>query len=159
MTKREESFYWKIAIAAGAYLFVVRPILQKFGIAQTAEDKLVQNQENLPNDKNPFSPVFWKTGPAGTQILKHEYASQWAARIYFAMGNFSDDESAVYSIFRQLKTQSQASYLAMYFRDMYKEDLLEFLKRGRNQFNPASGLNSDELAVIINMINKLPKYK
>lgn len=159
MTKQEESFYTKIAIAAGIYLFAVRPLLQKFGIAKTKEDRLVEAQGMLPNNANPFSPVFWKTGPAGTRILKVEPASQMAAKIYFAMGNFSDDESAIYGVFRSLGTQSQVSFLAARFADMYKVDLLEFLKRGRNQYNPASGLNADELAVVLNIVNQLPKYK
>ena len=159
MTKREESFYTKIAVAAGIYLFAVRPLLQKFGIAKTQEDRLIETQSALPNNKNPFSPTFWKTGPAGTKILKIEPASQMAAKIYFAMGNFSDDESAIYGVFRSLSTQSQVSFIAMRFQDMYKIDLLEYLKRGRNQFNPASGLNAEELAVVLNIVNKLPKYK
>lgn len=159
MTKREESIYTKVAIGAGIYLFIVRPLLQKIGIVKTSEDKLVEAQTAKPNNQNPFSPVFWKTGPAGTKLLKMEPASQLAAKIYFSMGNFSDDESAIYGVFRQLKTQSQVSFLSDRFQTMYKTDLLEYLKRGRNQYNPASGLNTDELAVVLNIVNSLPKYK
>jgi hypothetical protein len=159
MTKQQESFYTKIAIGAGVYLFVLRPLLQKFGIAATREDRLIKAQETLPNNQNAFSPLFWKTGPAGTKILKVEPASQMAAKIYFAMGNFTDDESAIYGVFRSLGTQSQVSFLSARFTDMYKVDLLDFLKRGRNQYNPASGLNADELAVVLNIVNQLPKYK
>ena len=45
------------------------------------------------------------------------------------------------------------------FYNKYKLDLFEFLKRGKNQYNPASGLNSDELKVVIDIVNGLPPYK
>ena len=159
MTKSQESFYFKIAIGAGIYFFAIRPLLQKFGVVKTAEDKLVDAQTNLGNNQNAFSPVFYKSGPAGTKLLTYSGSADLAKRIYEAMGNFTDDEAAVYSVFRMLKTKSQVSFLSERFASIYGVDLLEYLKRGRNQFNPASGLNSDELAVVLNIVNKLPNFK
>ena len=159
MTKSQESLYTKIAIGAGIYFFVVRPLLQKVGIVKTAEDKLVESQTNLGNSQNAFSPIFYKTGPAGTKLLTYAGSADLAKRIYEAMGYFTDDESAVYSVFRSLKTKSQVSFLAERFASIYGVDLLEYLKRGRNQFNPGSGMNTDELAVVLNIVNKLPSFK
>ena len=75
------------------------------------------------------------------------------------MGYLTDDEAKIYGVFRQLKYQSQISFLAEKFANKYSIDLLEYLKRGKNQFNPGSGLNSEELTVIFNIVNRLPKYK
>jgi len=159
MKKEEQQVIKYVLFGAIAYFGVLKPILQKLGIVQTKEDVLVNNQSNLPNSENPFSPVFYKKAGAGALLLKKDFANQLAKRIYNAMGYISDDESEVYSVFRLLKSQSQVSFLADVFQQNYKSDLLEFLKKGKNQFNFASGLNSDELSIVLNIVNKLPKYK
>jgi hypothetical protein len=159
MKKEDKQLLIYGGIAAIAYFGVLRPILKKVGIVKSAEDLLVINQANIPNQQNPFSPAFYKYGPAGTKLLTVAAADQYAARIYNAMGWVYDDEAAVYSVFRSLSAQSQVSFIAERFKIKYGSDLLEFLKKGKNQINAASGLNSDELATVINIVNKLPKYK
>jgi hypothetical protein len=159
MKKEDKQLLIYAGIAAIGYFGVIRPILKKVGIVKSAEDILVINQGNTPNKDNPFSSAFYKYGPAGTKLLTVATADQYAKRIYDAMGYISDDEAAVYSVFRSLSTQSQVSFLAERFRIKYGVDLLQFLKNGKNQYNYASGLNSDELSIIINIVNKLPKYK
>lgn len=159
MKKEDQRLLIYGAAFALGYFGIIRPILKKVGIVKSAEDILVINQSNVPNKDNPFSSAFYKYGGAGTKLLTVAAADQYAARIYGAMGYVYDDEAAVYSVFRSLSTQSQVSFLAERFRIKYGIDLLEFLKKGKNQFNAASGLNSDELATVINIVTKLPKYK
>lgn len=159
MKKEDKQLILYGGIALLAYYGVLRPIFKKVGIVKTAEDITVENQTGLPNDKNPFSASFYKYGGTGTKLLTVAAADQYAARLYNAMGYVYDDEAAVFSVFRSLKTKSQVSFLCERFRIKYGVDLLEFLKRGKNQFNAASGLNNDELATIINIVNKLPNYK
>jgi hypothetical protein len=146
-------------IALLAYFGVIRPILKKVGIVKTAEDLLVINQSNLPNKVNPFSSTYYKYAPTGTPLLKVADQNKYADIIYNAMGYLYDDEAAIYSVFRSLKSQAQVSILAERFLLKYKTDLLEFLQKGKNQFNAASGLNSDELSTVIKIVNTLPKYK
>ena len=141
-----------------AYFGLIRPILKKVGIVNSANDQLVNNYSNIANAANPFSPIFWKQGGAGTSLIKVAATEALAARIYDAMGYFTDDEAAVYSVFRTLKTQSQVSWLADIFQKKYGSDLFTFLQKGKGIL-PEAGLNSDEIAVIINLVNKLPKYK
>lgn len=157
--KDKDGLYTKLAIGVGVYFFVLRPILQKLGVSKTKEDRIVEAVESLPNNTNPFSPQFWQQAPAGATKLDLETAARYAARIYYAMGTFTDDEGEIYSVFRSLKTQGQVSYVAGLFQQNYGTDMLEYLKRGANQYNPGSGLNADELAVVINIVSKLPKYK
>lgn len=159
MNKDNQKLLINAAVIAVAYFGIVRPILKKVGIVKSAEDLLVINQGNVPNKENPFSSAFYKYGGAGTALLTVASADQYAKRIYDAMGYLTDDEAAVYSVFRSMKTQSQVSFLCERFRIKYGLDLLEFLKKGKNQYNAASGLNSDELATVINIVNRLPKYK
>lgn len=159
MNTQQERIFTKIAIGAGVYLLIVRPLLQKIGIVKTEEEKLVEQQNELPNNVNPFSPVFYKTGGAGTKILRISAADNYARTIYDAMGMITDDEAAVFGIFRQLKTQSQVSFLSERFSQKYNVGLLDFLQRGKNQYNPASGLNASEMNTIFSIVNRLPKYK
>ena len=159
MTAQQERLYKNLAIYAGIYLLLVRPILTKVGIVKSKEDRLIDEQTSLPNNINPFSPAFYRTGGPGTKILTSNAANRYAADIYDAMGYLTDDEAKIYGVFRQLKYQSQISFLAEKFANKYSIDLLEYLKRGKNQFNPGSGLNSEELTVIFNIVNRLPKYK
>jgi len=136
------------------YFGILRPILEKFGLATSQAEQQVINQQNLPNNKNAFSPVYWKTIP-NAKLITRNYTNGLCKRIYDAMGFFSDDEPAVFSVFAQLKYKTQVSWLADVFQQNYKIDLLDFLKRGKGQL-PQAGLNSDELQQIINIVNALP---
>jgi hypothetical protein len=144
------------------YFGIIRPILKKVGIQQSAQDiqqqQLINNTSITDNSSNPFSPLFWKKGGNGTQLLTVSYASSLAKRIYDAMGYFTDDEAAVISVFRLLKTKSQVSWLSDIFQKQYKTDLFNFLRKGKGLL-PQAGLNDNELSEIITIVQKLPNYK
>jgi hypothetical protein len=139
------------------YFGVLRPILKKLGIQNSAADISVQQQQQLPNNQNAFSPIYWKQFPSAT-LLTRAGTEQLAKRIYDALGYFSDDEAAIISVFRLMKYKTQVSWLADIFQQMYKTDLFDFLKNGKGTLWQA-GLNSDELNEIINLVNKLPIKK
>lgn len=162
MRKRDEKLLINLGLIAVAYFGIIKPILNKVGITKSSTDRMIEAQGNLPNNQNPFSPLFYQTAEArrnGALLLYTSTADQLAKRIYDALGVFTDDESAIYSVFRQLKTQSQVSFLSDKFQQRYRVDLLDYLKRGYNPINPASGLNADELRTVIDIVNTLPKYK
>jgi hypothetical protein len=141
-----------------AYYGIIKPILEKIGLKQSEEGKLIEKTEKKPNKENPFSPTFLRSLKPGSKVslLKSEAKKNLAKRIYDAMGYFSDDEAAVISAFRILKTQSQVADLATYFSIAYKTDLLDFLRKGKGVF-PQAGLNESELSEILNIVNNLPK--
>lgn len=142
------------------YFGVLRPVLQKLGIVATAQSKVVTAMQNVPNADNPFSPVFLRSIKGGTPLtlLKVASATQLVKNIYDAMGYFTDDEAAVFSAFKSLKTQAQCSQIATEFLKTHQVDMLEFLKKGKGVF-PQAGLNDVELAEIVQTVLKLPKYK
>lgn len=141
------------------YFGILKPILNKLGITKSKEQTIVENQSQLSNELNPFSPIFYQKCPVGCSLIKRAIAEKYAKIIYDAMGVFSDDEASIYGVFRALKTQSQVSFLCDVFQQKYKTDLLSYLKNGYSQWNSASGLNADELNTVIQIVNKLPKYK
>jgi hypothetical protein len=161
MDKKTENLLIKVGIIGVAYFVILKPILNKLGITKSDIDRTIENQENKGNKENPFSPLFYKSAPPKTimKLLTIATAESYAKQLYDAMGVFGDDESKVYGVFRNLKTQSQLSFLAEIFQRKYKMDLLDYLKRGYSNINPASGLNNDEMNTVLSIVNKLPKYK
>ena len=155
MAKQDDN---KILLYGGGLLIVyfgiLRPLLEKLGLATSQAEQQVINQQNLPNNKNPFSPLYWKTIPRAPLITRNA-TNALAKRIFDAMGYFSDDEAAVFSVFTQLKTKTQVSWLCDIFQQNYKMDLLDFLKRGKGQLAQA-GLSDTELQQVINIVNNLP---
>jgi hypothetical protein len=142
------------------YFGVIRPILKKLSIVPTPQTKIVEDLTKLANKDNPFSPVFLRSIKGGTPLtlLKVASSTQLVKNIYDAMGYFSDDEAAVFSAFKSLKTQAQCSQISTEFVKTHQVDMIEFLKKGKGVF-PQAGLNDVELADIIQTVLKLPKYK
>lgn len=157
MKKDNEKLLINAGIVLLAYFGVIKPILNKLGVTKSATDRLIEDKNKLPNNKNPFSPDFYKYAPNGSKLIKSADATNLSKRIYDALGVFSDDEAAIYSVFRQLKSQRQVSILADKFQQIYKTDLLTYLQRGYSQWNAASGLNENEMSVVISIVDGLPK--
>lgn len=162
MAKQDDS---KLFLYAGGlailYFGVIRPILKKLGIQQTVEEaeatKAVQKIENTPNISNPFSPVYWKKF-AGQKVhlFNNDTTNRFVKRLYDAMGYFTDDESAVFSVFSQMKYKTQVSWISDNFNRTYKIDLFNFLKQGKGTL-PQAGLNELELQKIIKIVEALPE--
>src|SRR5688572_4085274 len=91
-------------IIGAAYFLVARPIFIKLGIIETAEDKQKKKEEMelATGTTSPFNPNYWKT-VSKALILTQASADAFADHLYEAIGTFSDDENAVYGVFRQLK--------------------------------------------------------
>jgi hypothetical protein len=162
MAKQDDS---KIILYVGGlailYFGVIRPILKKLGIQQTVEEaeatKAVQKIENTPNINNPFSPVYWKKFVGlKVQLFNKDTTDRFVDRIYNAMGFFSDDESAIFSVFSQMKYKTQVSWISDHFNRRYKIDLFNFLKQGKGSL-PQAGLNELELQKIIKIVEALPE--
>lgn len=166
MTKTEKNDLLKYFIGIGAlYFLVVKPIFQKVGIEKTKDERgqsqTIKNLENQPTNKNPFSgKLFLRGMPRGTRLLTEKSSKGLAKALYSAFSIFGDNESKAFGIFRQFRTQAQVAQMVSNFYDMYTLDLYNFLKNGKPGFftTPFTGLNNNELNIIINIINKLPKF-
>jgi len=121
-----------LAIGAG-YFLVVRPVLQKFGVIQTKEAKAQAEQDkvNASSQTSAYSPNLYKNKP-GALLLTSASANALADQIYNAIGNFYDDENAIYAVLRQLKSKDQLSQLADVFTKRHAADLFTYLRRNLN---------------------------
>lgn len=137
---------------------VVSRILETLGLKDTKATADLNKAAEMENSKNPWSPAFWKAGPPGTLLMTYASARDKAIIIKHAFGLIDDNEEAVFNIFRQLKTQSQLSFLADIFQQGYKQDLFTFLRGGSWWQVGADRLSDAELARLNQMVFKLPKY-
>ncbi len=140
-----------------AYFGLLKPILNALRITSTAETKEqeqnIKTAETAPANVNPWSPNYYKI--KGGTVFTLATAKAKAKIIYNALGNFSDDEEAIYGVLKSAKYKTQISFLCDVFYQMYKIDMFEFLKRGKNNWNYAAGLNSSELNQCIEIVKNL----
>lgn len=146
-------------VAAGIVVYlgydkVIKPLLQKLGI-QKSEAEINIEQESI-DPGSPFNVNFWKQAPAGAKLLKVADAQKYAKDIWDSVGWFYDDFEKVYSIFKQLRFQSQVSFLADTFQQQYKKDLLAWLE---GDLWPSDRYSTDQVELIRKYVKNLPKYK
>lgn len=156
MTEKQQDLLFKIGLAAGAYLLVIRPALQKIGILQTAgerqQERAIEQAQTGNPQTNPFSPSYYR-GRRCT-ILTAAAADALAERIYKAMG-WTDDEDEIFAVFRSLSTKCQVSFLADRFQQRYQRDLFTYLQQGDTNFW-WGGLSEGDLGKIVSLVNQLP---
>lgn len=132
------------------YFGVLDPVLKFVGIKDDQETKNID--EVAINPGTPWSINFWKNVPGAT-VLTRAYAVQLANTIYNSFGYFNDNEEQAKGVIKSLKFQTQLSFLSMVFYEIYKEDLLTFLRGG---WYPQDRLSDNDLSELISFINKLP---
>ena len=152
MKPEDRKLFIYVGSAVAAYVLIVNPILKKLGIRTS--QAIQQAQQGGVN--NPFNPLFWKQ--SGALLITNNAVENMITKIHGAFTIFQDDFNAVYGVFKQLKTQSQVSYLADRFRQKYNADLITFLGNGGGIL-PWDGLSDSQLTQIVNYVNSLPKYK
>jgi hypothetical protein len=148
-----------IAGTALAGILLVRRILIRTGVLQGKGGATVQRE--IENPFSPWKPTFYQAPAAqraGALLIRVATAQEYAKTIHNAFTVFQDDFNAIMSVFSQLKTQSQVSFLSDVFSKMYKEDLLSFLTDGGGIL-PWDGLSDTNLEKLTDLVNKLPKYK
>jgi hypothetical protein len=107
-------------------------------------------------DPNSFwNPNYWKQTQQYTYAIDTPTAERYADQINDALGYFNDDESAIISVFHQLRTKANFSYLAYVFNNKYGKDLFATL-RGGNW--PQDGISDADLLAINNYGDTLPNF-
>lgn len=164
----------KLLLYGGAfavlYFGFAKPILNKLGITSSARSRANQNKVNqtdaAPDIQNPFSPQYWqlyvKKNPNKGTFLTQAGREMYATIIHKSMADgytqWTDDEAAIYGVFRTLKNWLQVSQVADTFQQKYKRDMWQYLKDGDNAFSPWAGLNNGELAIVHDIVYLKPKF-
>jgi len=153
LSERNQNLLITVAIAGGAFLLFVRPLLVKLGLAAGEGARAVNNLQRLPN--NPFSPNYFlalKIKPSASLIAELE---KKAKILWAAFGYFTDDEDAIFAVFKSLRSKAEVSLFSYYFTQYSHVDLLTFLQNGRDVL-PENGLSDTEINNILAYVNRLP---
>jgi len=113
-----------------------------------------QGSQSDPN--SPFKPTYWQqftTFPNGAFNISQ--ATEFAKTIHGAFTVFMDDYNQVLSVFSQMRSKANVSFLAWVFSREYNEDLLSFLTDGGGIL-PWDGLSTEHLKTIVTLVNRLP---
>ena len=148
--------YGAIALAAVVVFKVfgaMDAVLEAIGVKDSQATKDLDQAGT--NSTSYWSPLFYKAAPAGTWLLKADFANQYADEIYNAMGGFNDDEDAAIAVFKRLRSQAQVSQLADVFNIRHQGDLLTWLRGG---VWPQDRLSDADVNTINTYIKSLPKY-
>lgn len=143
-----------LLIGAGAvalvYFGVLNPLLQFLGIKDTAQTRELDSAATAPDSF--WNPNFWRSR-SNAMLLRVADAERLAKEIWDAFGAFNDCEECVIGVFKSLRFQTQASFLAYTFQRMYGQDLLTFLRGGSW---PQDRLSDADVSEINRFINNLP---
>jgi len=140
-------------VLVGGVLFgvhLISRILDKLGLGG---DPTADEQTN-PN--SPFNPTYWRNFSTYTYAITLQQADGYAETIHDAFTVFQDDFNAIWSVFSQLKTKANVSFLSDIFSRKYTEALLPFLTDGGGLL-PWDGLSKDNLNKILSYVSKLPE--
>jgi len=129
---------------------IVNKILDKLGLMGSKK-----RHNEIENPNSAFKPAYYKQYSVYTYAITTSQAKSFAYTIHNAFGVFQDDYNAVLSVFNQMRTKCNVSYLAEIFIQEYGEDLLNFLTDGGGIL-PWDGLSREHLDEIIDMVNNLP---
>ena len=129
-----------------------KKLLTSLGVYDSAAT--VALDQAATNPKSFWNPTFWQqfsSFPNGSLTSQQAGEKLWA--IDNAFGTFSDDVSAVNAVFHSLTSQSELSYMAFVAQQIFKQDLLTYL-RGTSW--PNDRLSDSEVQAINTFISKLP---
>jgi len=151
----ENKDYSAYILPVGA-LLLIGAVAQKFGLIPSQESKQAEANAGALAKFKPWARSFaedWikANGTKGNKyaitLLTTAKAELIAQQLKKAKGVFNDDETAVVSVFRYLKTQTQLSQVAKVFYSLYKTELFTFLE---------SFLNEKELSKLYEIAQGLP---
>lgn len=142
-----------VLIKAGislAGLFIVYKLLQKTGLLPSLEsNQAAQNLQALESSNYWNYNDFLQKAPPGHALLTQAGAAAYVDDLWNATSFYSDDEDAIYGVFRAMRTQSQIAALAKRFNQLKGKDLYGYLK---------DYLNEAELLTVKRIIDQKPKY-
>lgn len=154
--KPKDVINWGLVIIGG---IIVYRVLRGTGLLKSrSEITAEQREEQLENQveqselKDWTNPNFYKQpAPQGYQVMVYttSTADSWVEQLYNTHGIFNDDETAMKGLIKQIKFQTQYSFLASRFFIKYGKDMTAWLKEY---------YNTEELKAPFDYLNTLPTY-
>ncbi|MEO5889737.1 MAG: hypothetical protein ABIQ31_05755 [Ferruginibacter sp.] len=156
--KEEKQLLLGAGLLAILYYGIIRPVTDKIGLTQTQKEKELDAAAEIAGNNPGWDPNFWiaypKKHPGTYYIANASKLTAWANQIYKAWGLVNDDEQAIYSVFRLVRSQIELSALCAKYNELYKQDLL--LRLRCPWYYLKDGLDISEFQEISKIVNKLP---
>ncbi len=131
-------------------------------LAPNKEKRITEGAETEVSEDNPFSFTKFLSQriPAGTPLLKVANAQSYAKQIYDALNTYFDDnEDIVIGAFNSLGSKTKVAQVCQQFYNIYKKDILEYLKTGNKTFDFGSGgLSKEDYQRILTIVSNKPKF-
>lgn len=158
-----EKLLSRAMLGVGVYFAIVKPLLVKFNIVDTKEEKAAKQKveasklatESGASD-SPYSwAAFFSKAPKDVLFMNNASATQFAKTIHDSYNGWNwftslNDSEKVLGVLSAMKTQSQFSWVCKKFFEMYSTSMLEYLK----QMFSEQGLSEFNLKLV-----QKPKYK
>lgn len=116
------------------------------------------NEENQLIGSNAFNPNFWKktsgTKPDKNLLMPSKMAREIATKIYLSFDLISDDEKAIISQIKKLKSKGQVSQVA----SAYQNPPLNYGDLGNDITETLTGWTDSDIYInqLTNYVNNLP---
>lgn len=149
----DQNLIFKAGIGVAIYFLVVKPLLEKTGLKDSAEEKeaekKLEQQETKINIWQGVEAVKRAAGKGkNVTLLTYATAVGKADAINDSLNWYNDDEERIYGIFRSLNAQTQVASIVDQYRARHKADLLATLQ---------DYLSKDEMNQVISIIDQKPK--
>lgn len=128
-------------------------LLEKIGLKNSPNKKNVDDE--IADTSSPWQPIYYKNQMKKGAVTFYAYAfnAYIAKQIYNSVHWYGDDWSQAFGSIKNMKTKVRISRLAEVFYELYKKDLLEWL---RGETFPNDRFSYDEVEQAIKYVDKLP---
>ncbi len=130
-TSKGETFKWVAIGVIGitaltlAYFGIIKPLLNTFGITESAEDKEALKMLNKARESGFWKPTYYEGKTSKLSFVnKATDANNLAEEIEDAWGVVNDDEESIINAFSKIKNKVDLSYVAYHYQKNTGSDLL-----------------------------------
>lgn len=146
-----KTLFW---LVGGILAFdTIKKILEALGFWKDADARALDAEASSPTSF--WNPSYWQQSQQYSYAIDTATAEHYAQLIDESLGWFNDDESAIISVFHQLHTKANISFLAYVYANKYGRDLFTTLRGG---IWPYDGLSDSDLAALNAYGKSLPDF-
>lgn len=127
--------------------------------SQDKKDTTKKYSEKLISNDSEWSPNFWRTAPKGTMLKRYADRVAIAKQIKESYSSWSGfDSQQAFSALKKCTSKAQVSQIVNEFANLYKKDLLNFLKISSNVGIIDNLLDDNRIKKFIDYAENLKDY-